>query len=319
MLAIVEAALVLGDAGLARQAYALLVPYAALPIVPSLAVTCFGSVERVLGLAARTFGDLDAAVARLDRGVAANRLLGNRPVTAVTQADLAEVLLVRGGDGDRDRAVAPLAEARTEAEAMGLTARATAWAERLAEPLAEPVATIRRRGRHWTLTVDGHEAVVPDRRGVRYLAELLTRPGEPIPVLALAGVDAGRGLTAWPQPVLDDEARAAYRRRVRELTDELATAQGARARSLRAELDALVEELRRSTGKGGRSRHFADPGERARTAVRKAIKRAVDEITAAEPTVGTLLKDTVTTGATCCYAPVSARPVRWLYLTDRER
>jgi hypothetical protein len=315
MLAIVEAALVLGDANLARQAYGLLMPYAALPIVPSLAVTCFGSVERVLGLAARTFDDLDAAVAHLDRAVAANRLLGNRPVTAVTLADLADVLLVRGGDGDRDRAVTLLAEARAEAEAMGLTARAAACAARL----AEPVATIRRRGRHWTLTVDGHEAVVPDRRGVRYLAELLTRPGEPIPVLALAGVDAGRDLTAGPQPVLDDVARAAYRRRVRELNDELATADGIRARSLRGELDALVEELRRSTGKGGRSRHFADPGERARTAVRKAIKRAVDEITAAEPTVGTLLQDTVTTGATCCYTPVPARPVRWMYLADRDR
>jgi tetratricopeptide (TPR) repeat protein len=313
MLAIVEAARVLADADLARQAYDLLTPYADLPIMPSLAVTCFGSVERVLGLAALTFGAIDRAVAHLDRAVTANRLLGNRPFTAVTMAELADVLVIRNGPGERDRAVRLLGLARAEAEAMNLAARGAAWSSRLDE-LVEQEASIRREGRLWTVAVGELRATVPDRVGMQYLARLLTRPGQRIGALALTGVDSERRLGAIRQPVLDDEARAAYRRRVRQLSAELAAATGARADALRAELEALLDELRRSTGKGGRPRHFADSGERARTAVRKAIKRAIDEIAAVEPDLAALLRSTVTTGATCCYTPARTRPVRWTYV-----
>jgi hypothetical protein len=292
-------------------AYEVLTPYAELPITPSLAVTCFGSVERVLGLAALTYGDVDRAVDHLDRSVTANRILGNRPVTAIATADLANALLSRGGPGDRERASTLLTTARSEAEAMGLDIRAAAYAGQLAG-LTEAVATIHRRGRHWTLTVGDHEAVVADRLGVRYLAQLLTNPRQAIPALRLAGAAPDLAARA-PQPVLDDQARAAYRRRVAELTAAIADAAGdaPAAKRLRAELDALLGELRRVTGKGSRSRDFADAAERARTAVRKAIKRAIDEIAAAEPDVGALLRHTVTTGATCSYTPDAARPVRW--------
>ena len=44
-------------------------------------------------------------------------------------------------------------------------------------------------------------------------------------------------------------------------------------------------ELARATGLGGRMRSFADASERARTAVRKAITRAIREIAAANPAV----------------------------------
>jgi tetratricopeptide (TPR) repeat protein len=313
MLSIVEAAYVLGDSRRARAAYELLTPYAELPITPSLAVTCFGSVERVLGLAALTYGDVDRAVDHLDRAVTANRILGNRPVTAISAADLANALLCRRAPGDRERAATLLSTARSEADAMGLDVRAAAYADQLAG-LAEEVATIHRRGRHWTLRVRDHQAVVADRLGVRYLAQLLTNPRQAIPALRLAGA-APRLAAHAPQPVLDEQARAAYRRRVAELTEEIADADAdddtLAAKRLRAELDALLDELRRVTGKGSRSRDFADPAERARTAVRKAIKRAIDEIAAAEPAIGALLRQTVTTGATCSYTPDAARPVRW--------
>ena len=336
MLAIVDAARALGDAALARQAYDLLTPYADLPIRPSLAVTCFGSVERVLGVAALTFGDVPAAVAHLERSVVANRLLGNRPVTAVATADLAEALLQR--PGDRERARTLLAEAYAEAEALCLTERATAWRQRLADlahlaeqaeqadqaDLAEQAATIRRCARHWTLEVAGRQAVVGDHVGARYLARLLTNPGRPIPALELAS-DAATGTVlaaGTRQPVLDDQARAEYRRRVQRLDDELASADArgdqSRGHELQLEREALLDELRRSTGKGGRSRTFADPGERARTAVRKAIKRTIDEIAASEPSISAVLDATITTGNTCCYAPDPGRALRWTYLDERS-
>jgi tetratricopeptide (TPR) repeat protein len=313
MLSIVEAAHVLGDSRRARAAYELLTPYADLPIAPSLAVTCFGSVERVLGLAAFTYGDVDRAVDHLDRAITANRILGNRPFTTIAAADLANALLHRQGPGDRERAATLLRTARSEADSMGLDVRAAAYADQLAG-LAEGVATIHRQGRHWTLTVDGHRAVVADRRGVRYLAQLLTSPRQSISALQLTGATPEL-LAQAPQPVLDGQARAAYRRRVTELAEEIAhadaTGDAPAAKRLQAELDALLDELRRVTGRGSRSRDFADPAERARTAVRKAIKRAIDEISAAEPAIGALLRRTVTTGITCSYTPDATQPVRW--------
>jgi len=324
MLAIVEAAHALGDAGLARQAYDLLVPYADLPIMPSLAVTCFGSVQRVLGVAALTFNDTELAVAHLHRSVTANRLLPNRPVTAVATADLAGALLRRGRPGDREDARTLLAEACAEAGALGLTVRAQAWSRRLAE-ITSQAATIGHEHRHWTLEVDGRQIVVADRLGVQYLARLLTNPGRQLSALELVSVPTTDSTSqalapVTRQPLLDQDARAAYRRRVHQLTSELASAdargdqQG--SQRLQAELDALLDELRRATGKGGRARAFSDAGERARTAVRKAIKRAIDEIRASDPDLAALLDTTVTTGNICSYTPDPQRPLHWTYVAD---
>ena len=88
------------------------------------------------------------------------------------------------------------------------------------------------------------------------------------------------------QPVLDDRAKATYRRRIEELQHEVddadACADLERAARARAELDQFVAELARATGFAGRGRSFADEAERARVAVRKAIKRAVAMITEAD-------------------------------------
>jgi hypothetical protein len=319
MLAIVETAHLLGDADIAGQAYDLLHPFAELPIMPSLAVTCLGSVHRPLGLAALTFADLDLGIAHLEHAVAANRAFGNRPITAMTMTELADAHLQRQSTGDRERALHLLTLARDEAIAIRMTAYATAWTQRL-DDLAEQAATIGRHGRQWILTLGDRRAVVPDRLGVRYLAHLLTNPGKPITARELAGGPGGPTLASTPpQPLLDKPAKADYRRRVQALTAAIDRADergdSDRAQRLRSELEALFNELRRVTGRGGRTRLFADPGERARTAVRKAIKRAIDDIAAAEPSIGAILRATITTGATCCYTADDAHPVRWTSTT----
>lgn len=68
---------------------------------------------------------------------------------------------------------------------------------------------------------------------------------------------------------------------------------------------------RQATGARGRTRGFPDPHERARTAVGKAIKPAIDEIEAADPELGAFLASSVTTGGTCRYSPPDDRPVHW--------
>ncbi|GAA4629893.1 hypothetical protein GCM10023196_053080 [Actinoallomurus vinaceus] len=315
MMSIVETAFLLGDAGVAREGYDLLTPYAELSITPSLAVTCLGSVERPLGMAALAFGRPDRAVEHLERAVTADRLLGNRPLTAVTLGDLAEALLRRHRQGDRERAADLLEQARREAEAVGLKSRADGFAQR-GRRLDEGHAIIRRQGRVWVLSMGGHEAVVPHRLGVGYLARLLTSPHRPISALELAASATGDPALVEParHPIVDERARSAYRRRADELTRRLAQAASSDPEPderLHAEREALLQELNRTADRGGRTRSFPDPRERARTAVRKAIKRAIDDIFAADATIGGVLRSSITTGATCRYTPDAERPLTW--------
>jgi hypothetical protein len=164
------------------------------------------------------------------------------------------------------------------------------------------------------VVLDGQRVRVGDLVGMRYLAELLARPGQIIPAVTLAS-GGGMPRTATRQDVLDDEARAAYTARAHELTAELDEAEAdhdlGRAEKLRMEIDALVDEIESATGLGGRARTFSDPAERARTAVRKAIKRAVDVIDDANPAIAETLRSTITTGTTCLYTPDPRAPVVW--------
>jgi hypothetical protein len=148
--------------------------------------------------------------------------------------------------------------------------------------------------------------------------QLLTAPGRTITALTLAGgPGAARLASPAAHELIDARGRAEYHRRVAELNARIDDAPDtADARAARAELDALLDHLRRMTGRGGRSRGFPDPGERARTAVRKAIKRAVDEIAQVDPGLGAHLAASITTGSSCCYQPDPATAVRWRVLPD---
>jgi hypothetical protein len=173
---------------------------------------------------------------------------------------------------------------------------------------------IRRDGTRWVVALDGQRVRVGDLIGMGYLAELLIRPGRPIPALTLAGLGAATREQA-PHELLDDEARAAYTARAQELSIDLAEAEAdndlIRAETLRIEVDALVEQVASAAGLSGRPRTFTDDAERARTAVRKAIKRAVDVIDDANPAIADLLRTSVSTGATCVYTPPVTDPVVW--------
>jgi hypothetical protein len=157
-------------------------------------------------------------------------------------------------------------------------------------------------------------------RGLHYLHLLLARPGLDVPALALSDAVAGnldaRAVDGDAGPLLDRQALAAYRSRLGELDDELAEARVhadlAREQRLDREREALLDQLRAATGLGGRARVAVGTHERARVAVRKAIAAAIDRITAVDPSLGRLLIDTISTGATCRYDPDPDRPMRWI-------
>jgi tetratricopeptide (TPR) repeat protein len=317
MAVIVEAAAVLADLEIAREAYQLLLPFADLPTMASLGVVCLGPTERVLGLAALTFGDVDLAVQHLERAVTACRRLGNRPLVAIASANLAAALARRGQGTDRARAVGLFDEAIDEAEEMGMTGRVELWrteARRAGRGGLQAQGVIRREGSNWLVALDGRRVLVNDMVGMGYLSELLTHPGTLIPALVLAGSTFAAD-NGTPQELLDDEARAAYAARVRELSDELAEAEAhtdlGRADRLRVEIDVLIDQIEEATGLGGRPRSFTSSHERARTSVRKAIKRAVDQIDEADPEIGRALRATISTGSTCVYTPDPEAAIRW--------
>jgi hypothetical protein len=220
------------------------------------------------------------------------------------RAELALARLRRAAPGHDARGRALLQHALDEGQALGMGGLVERWRTAAAglpqptHPRLEPEAALMTLGQGgvWRVVYGTHVATVPDRVGLRYLASLLAAPGRAIPALTLvlrgaSDPDAGGG-----QPLLDRRALQALRERVRELR-----AESELSASAQEEFETLTRELARATGLGGRVRSFADAPERARTAVRKALKRALDEILAADATVGRHLAERVETGAVCCY------------------
>ncbi|HEX9624253.1 MAG TPA: hypothetical protein VF979_07745 [Streptosporangiaceae bacterium] len=119
MHSVVEAAHLLRDANTAGRAYDLLLPYADLPMVASLGVTCLGSVHHALGVACLTTGDLDRAVTQLRTAITRNLALAHWPAVVSSRRRLAQALTARARPSDALDASRELAAA-AEAAAVGL-------------------------------------------------------------------------------------------------------------------------------------------------------------------------------------------------------
>jgi hypothetical protein len=144
---------------------------------------------------------------------------------------------------------------------------------------------------------------------------LLARPGQPVPASDLAGtISPSRG-----EPALDRRALAAYRARLRDLDDDIADAESShdaeRATRAGLEREALVAELARSVGRGGRPRRLGDDTEKARKTVTARIHRALRLLDTHHPALAAHLHQALHTGTTCRYEP--AHPDRLGAVTPR--
>jgi predicted ATPase/DNA-binding SARP family transcriptional activator len=101
-----EAAAAIEDDKSARRLEAVLRPFADRFAVAGRVAAFRGSVSYQLGLLAHRLGDHRAAIADLERAVADHERMGARPFLARSLAGLAQVFQARGGEGDRERAVA---------------------------------------------------------------------------------------------------------------------------------------------------------------------------------------------------------------------
>ena len=128
-------------------------------------------------------------------------------------------------------------------------------------------------------------------------------------MLALASDEPGRREAgdATAGELLDDRARASYRARVVSLDEDLAEAERCadvgRAAALSRERDALLAELARAVGLGGRARHAGSASERARVNVQRRLRDTIARITEQDADLGRSLNNSVKTGIYCCFRP----------------
>lgn len=309
LLGAAEAAHALGDTEVATTLVPLLEPFAHLPVMGSLAVVCFGSAQRPLALAALTQGDLDLGIARLEAALAADLALGHRPSHAISAALLAEALDQRARLGDRARSAELWQEAIDGAERCGLSARADQWRSRARRTPSTRLG-LTRHGRTWLIQAEDRSVTVADSVGMGYLSRLVAQPGVRVPAVELATGREASGEHESRHMLLDPQARARYRSRAADLREEIDDADSCadleRAARARLELEALLDELGRAAGLGGRTRAFATTPERARTSVRQALTRALRTIAAEDEELAASIGSRLETGTSCTFHPPEA-------------
>ncbi|HEX6583620.1 MAG TPA: NB-ARC domain-containing protein [Thermoleophilaceae bacterium] len=207
------------------------------------------------------------------------------------------------------------AELRAASPATGgdATAAAGDGASAAGPPAASAPNLFRADGELWMLAFDGEQVHMPDLKGLHDLARLMASPGQDLHCLDLAGAADGVPVQGHAGEHLDDEARAAYKRRIGELREELELAQaandGVRAERAQEELDTIGDALSSAYGLGGRARRAGDPAERARSAVTWRIRSAISRVDAVHPALGRHLRNSIRTGTYCSYTP--EQPVNW--------
>jgi hypothetical protein len=297
-----------GNAQAADRLYSALAGYRGRLVVWAGANTVTGPVSHYLGILAACLGRLDDAAELLTEAAAWAEETGALPFLAATLAALGDALGRRGQAGDAERAAQHQRRSREIAARLGLSGRPPS-----PTPTAEEWA-LHRDGPDWLLTAGDERARLRDSRGLAYLRALLAAPGSEITALELAADGAGLTATA-AQPMLDAAARDAYRKRLAALDDVLeaadASGDGDRARQAAAEREALIGQLRRATGLGGRDREMSGEAERARVNVTRTLRAALDRIAQATPKAGVHLNASIRTGRACRYQPAPGGPRRW--------
>lgn len=174
-----------------------------------------------------------------------------------------------------------------------------------------------------TVTFQGRTTTIRDLKGLRYVARLVGEPGREFHVLDLVAAESGvlrpdvahaptrSAVGSTPRggesgiPVLDDTAREAYRRRLADIDDDLDDARlmndPERAALAERDREYLIAELASAIGLGGRGREVGASAERARTAVTRSIRYALEQLAEVQPELARHLGRGIRTGTYCCY------------------
>ncbi|SEC81431.1 AAA ATPase domain-containing protein [Amycolatopsis tolypomycina] len=310
-----QVAALTGDREACERLLGELAPYSGEWLVALYGCEISGPVDLWAGLLEAALGRLDEAVTRLGAAAASADRMRLRPWAAEIRARLAAVLVTRGTTGDAARAASLLEAVRAEAAELDMPHLVSPPEPVEAKPV--PANEFRRTDEVWSLRFAGREVRVPDAKGLRDLHILLGLPGTDVPAVRLLAPEGGQTVVAakgiGADPVLDETAKAAYRRRLGHLDEEIDSAadrgDDARAAKLDREREALLAELRAAAGLGGRTRRLGDEAERARKAVTARIRDTLRKLADLHPELAGHLTSSITTGSSCRYAPDPA--VRW--------
>ena len=271
-------------------------------------------------------GEPDRAVTLASHAVAEHTALGG-PFDAA-MARLVVAAAYESG-GHREQAAFERRLARDALAAFG----AEVWAERCDVPTVEPDrsppapsgapvaphAVFRSAGDTRTVGWGDSSVVMRDLKGFRYLARLVAEPAREFHAVDLVRLESGADVervTDAGVPMLDESAKAAYRRRLADIDEDIEDALTAndlgRVELAERDREYLVAELQRAVGLGGRDRKVLDDAERARVSVTRSIRYSLDRLAEFAPDVAAHLHQHVHTGTFCSYEPDSLHPVDWV-------
>ena len=232
--------------------------------------------------------------------------------------------------GDRGAAARERAAAERLAESCGVVLPTAGGAMTAASAAAGPVplageppaASLRRTGRIWRIEAPQGAADIAHSVGLEQLARILVAAPDEVEAIDLAAGDGPAVVERDLGPTLDATAKRAYRQRLAELQAEVDEADDhhdlERATRARMEVEALMGELRRAVGLGGRDRPSASSVEKARINVARSVRRAIAAVGTALPVLGAHLEVSIVTGRSCRYAPEPATALHWTVIRTAD-
>ncbi len=189
------------------------------------------------------------------------------------------------------------------------------------------VASFRRKGDFWELGFQGQTFWLRHCRGFDFIHFLLrnagqefaaiqvVHQGQTLPDTAAVGNQERAQVRESAAPILDAQAKQAYRARLRELAEDLEDARQAndvdRAETIEEEKEFLARELARALGLFDRDRKFSTESDRARKCVRMAISRAIASMSRRDGEFAKLLVRSIRTGNVSSFVPRAENAVRW--------
>lgn len=219
-------------------------------------------------------------------------------------------------------------------EAQDLLDRLGARPEEGAPPVRASASFVR-YGDLRCISFDGLPTEMTDLKGFRYVERLVCAPDREFLALDLVAAEHGGGQRApgpspvpgaddglqmtegadAPLPLIDDQARDAYRRRLAEIEEEIEDAERhhdlGRQELAQHDREFLIAELERAVGLVGRRRTVPGSAERARTSVTRAIRYAIRRLGQRQPALAAHLDRCVVTGTYCSYRPDPLVEVSW--------
>jgi tetratricopeptide (TPR) repeat protein len=209
--------------------------------------------------------------------------------------------------------------------------------------------TFVQHGEDWTIGFGTTSFPLRNVLGLSYIQRLLEHPGEQFHALdLLTGTTSAEALESGSSgvarfreeqnlvvgrpgdigPILDEQAKREYRRRISELNEELGELRERgnlnllgerdyrRRAEVESEIEALTAQLAQAVGMFGRDRRSGSAAERARLNVTRAIRSAIQRISERNAPLGELLGSCIRTGAFCSYIPDARSLIEWEFTIE---